>query len=601
VLRVVLAAAAVFAPWGLALVRLWLPDGLRRHELLWILPTGAAASGFAMTPVGFLGVPFGANLAIVMAAGVALAVYAVRRRGWPDRPERAAIAWPAYIGALLFAVALVPMFRSGFATVIGQGSDAHLAAGTAEFLRHARPNEVAPALPVDQVPLVWQSKHAIYYAFGAVATLAGLETYETLSALGALLLTLAGFGLYVMAREMLAAGVWGAGAAMAIAGLDRMVLHTGIHPYFNQTWGYMTLPWSIVLSWWVIRHPSRRGYALLGLFLVIGAFAYPLALPIPLWILGVMWWWDRRERRARGERVVGRRELWSRVRALPRRVQAPGFIVAFLLLSPIWGVVEKITGGSQVLVDPRNSLVQWGGDLSTWFPERQFFSINADAGWWIGLIVISAFCVRELLRLPRAVAAGLLSVMVVGGLVAVSMRMRDYGWYFHFKVLAFVGPLIVVCAAVAMSRVRRWGVVLLVFWIAWAAAEARDEVSSTYDQLPRTAMELRDWSARLPAGSSVRLDMQPGAQLWTAYMLHEHPLCSQRPLSDTSYPHVQLSRAADFVVVRRLRRPYDAVGGPVLRNREFVVYRLAGGLPGGDRCSQLMVQTVKEIQYSGKR
>jgi hypothetical protein len=89
--------------------------------------------------------------------------------------------------------------------------------------------------------------------------------------------------------------------------------------------------------------------------------------------------------------------------------------------------------------------------------------------------------------------------------------------------------------------------------------------------------------------------MQPGAQLWAQYMLHEHPTCSQRPLSDTAYPHPPLSRAADYAVVRFLRRPFDAVGGPVMRNKEFVVYRLKPGLPGGDRCSRRMIQTVSRI------
>ena len=602
VLRVALAATFLFGIAGFGVVRLWLPEGLRRHELLWILPAGACASGFALTPLGFLGLPFALNLVIVIAAALALAAFALRRRGLPARPELREVAWPAYLGALLFAVALVPLFRSGLATVIGEGSDAHLAAGTAEFLRQSSPTDINAALPVDQMPLVWESKHAIYYAFGAVATLAGLETYETLSILGAFLLTLAGIGLYVLAREMLVAGVGAATAAMAIAGLDRMVLHTGIHPYFNQTWGYMTLPFSIVLSWWVIRHPTRGGWLLLGLFLVVGAFAYPLAVPIPLWVLGVMWWVDRRARRRRGEPVTGRRELWARLRALPRGVRVAAFVVGFFLLVPIWGVIEKLTQGTQVLVDPRMSLRQWGGDLEAFFPERQFFAIRVEDGWWAFLVLIVGFCVWELRRLPIGVRSALLSVMVAGGVIAATMRLRDFGWYFHFKALAFVAPLIIVCAVVGMRRTGRAGLVLIAIWGGWAVAEARDEVSTTFDQLPRTMLDLRSWTAGLPEDASVRLDVQPGTQLWVAYMLADRPLCSQRPLSDTSYPHVPLSQAADYVVVRGLRRPFDAVGQPLQRNKELALYRLAPGLPGGDgRCSRRMTQTVTEIQYLGKR
>jgi hypothetical protein len=264
-------------------------------------------------------------------------------------------------------------------------------------------------------------------------------------------------------------------------------------------------------------------------------------------------------------------------------------------------VIEKMTQGSQVLLDPRNTLVQWGGDLEDFFPERHFFAINVEDGWWLFLVAIVGFCVWELRRLPAGVRAALLSLIVVAGLIAGSMRMREYGWYFHFKVLAFVAPLVIVAAVVAMRRVPRAGLVLLAIWGGWALGEARDEVSTTFDQLPATQLELREWSAALPPGESIRLDMEPGAQLWVAYMLADQPLCSQRPLSNTSYPHVPLSRAADYVLVRGLRKPFDAVGEPVRGNGELQLYRLAGGLPGGDRCSQRMVQTVTKIEYVGKR
>ena len=598
-LRVGLACVALFGVVGFGLVRLWLPDALRRHELLWILPAGACGLGFAMTPLGFLGVPHTLNFVLVWLGGLALSVHAVRTRGWPARPEFRAIGWPAYVGLLLIAIALIPMFRSGFATVVGEGSDVHLAVGTAEFLRHARPLEVKPELPVDQMPLVWRSKHAIYYPFGAVATAAGMETWEVVSTLTSLLLALAAVGMFVLAREMLGATVGVAAVAMAIAGLDRMVLHTGMHPYYNQTWGYMTVPFALVLSWWVIRHPSRGAVALLALFLLVGAFAYPLAVPIPLTVLGVMWLVDRHDRRKRGERVFGRRELMEQFRALGRGPQIAGYVLFVLLLVPLFGVFEKISGAAQLILNPGYSLVLWGGDLKAWFPEQQFFAIHIDGpGWWVAFAVVVYFCVATLRRLPKAVALGLLSVMVVAAVIAGTMRLREYGWYFHFKMLAFVGPLVIVCAAVAMARVRRWhaGLVMLALWSMWGAAEAREETRNTYDELPRTMLQLRDWGERLPESASIRLDMQPGTQLWVAYMLHEHPLCSQRPLDNTSYPHVPNSRAADYVLVRALHRPYDAVGPPIFQNVEFRLYELEKKLPGGDRCSQRMIQTVSEIR-----
>jgi hypothetical protein len=556
-----------------------------------------------MTPLGFLGVPYRVNLAVVIAAGVVTSALALRRLGLPPRPRPSAVAWPAYLATLLLLVALVPLFRSGFATVIGAGSDAHLAAGTAEFLKHARPGTVDASLPVDQVPLVWRSKPPIYYAFAAVSSLSGLETYEVLSVLGALLLTLAAVGWFVFSRELLGTGVGTAALAMAIAGLIRMVVHTGIHPYFNQTWGYMTVPFAITLSWWVVRHPSAGGIGLLALFVAVCAFAYPLAMPIPAVVLAVMWITARRQA---GKPVLGAlRPAWRRVRALPRRGRWPLYLLLVLLIPPLFGVWEKVDGGLRMLIDTNYSLRAWGGDLQTWYPERHFFAIQPAAGWWLALAVIAVFALRELWRLPRPARLGLLAVIVAGAVVAAEMRARDFGWYFHFKMLAFVGPLVVVLAVAGLARLRRetasrWArgaaTAALVVWVLWAVAGARDEVANTFDELPRTMLELRDWSAALPEDASVRLDMEPAAQLWPAYLLSRQRLCSQAPLDDTSYPHVPRSRAADFVLVRYLPRPADAVGEPLTGNREFALYELRPGLPGGDRCSRRMVQTVKVIE-----
>src|SRR4029077_13811888 len=113
---------------------------------------------------------------------------------------------------------------------------------------------------------------------------------------------------FLLARELLGAGTAAAIAAMALVGLDRMVLHTVMHPYFNQTWGFFTLPFALVLSWWAVRERTRGGLALLALFLAIAAFAYPLALRIPLAALAVFLWPERR--RLSPRRVYhGRRSL----------------------------------------------------------------------------------------------------------------------------------------------------------------------------------------------------------------------------------------------------------------------------------------------------
>ena len=83
---------------------------------------------------------------------------------------------------------------------------------------------------------------------------------------------------------------------MGLVGLNRIELFTGMHPYFNQTWGYMATPFSIVLAWHVVRRRTRGGLLLFAAFLGILAFAYPLALPIPLIAAIVFWGFERRRR-----------------------------------------------------------------------------------------------------------------------------------------------------------------------------------------------------------------------------------------------------------------------------------------------------------------
>jgi len=120
-LSVSVAAVGLFAVGGLGLTRWLLPADQRRHELLWVLPVGACAVALALTVLGFAQVPFKLSLALVIALGAGAAVVAYRRR--PGAPEIRCFVWPAYIGVLLAAVSLIPLFRAGFVTVEGLGQE----------------------------------------------------------------------------------------------------------------------------------------------------------------------------------------------------------------------------------------------------------------------------------------------------------------------------------------------------------------------------------------------------------------------------------------------------------------------------------------------
>jgi len=601
--RVAGACAVLFAIVGFAPTRLFLPAGLRRHELLWVLPVGAIGAALELALLVYAFVPFDVALGIVLAGGLAAGIYAWRRDPGLPLARSAAqagvrVSWgtllvPLYIAVLIGGIALLPMFRGGFVTVIGNGSDAHLAGGTAEVLQNHHPNDAAPGEPVDRVPLVWRSKPPIYLAFGAVARVAQMEPYAVIATLQAALLALGALGFWLLARELLGGSAWAAGAAMGLVGLNRVSLFTGMHPYFNQTWGYMALPFAIVLAWYAVRRRSRGGLLLFASFLGVLVFAYPLAMPIPL-IAAIFFWAFERRRQGRSllrlPRLRDKRNLlWI----------VPVFL---LLLLPLQGVLEKTSVSTRVLA-PGYSLVNWGGDLTGFIPERYFLGFDDATTGLAGMLLLTGGLVIALRAAPRDIRWGLGGIVAFGVLAALYFRPREYGWYFHYKALAFAAPLAVAVAAVGLARIRwKWvGALALIFLVGVTRTGAAREIGDTFDQLPKSLLALEQVDERLPPDASVRLDMPAdGRQLWAGIMLSGQPLCSQLPVLETSYPHVPVSRAADYVLVDRdWRKPFDAVGPPVLTLERYELYRLRAGLPGGDRCSRKMVLTVKKLHASG--
>ncbi len=592
------ATVLVFAIAGFGVTRLLLPAALRPFELLWVLPTGAVALSLELTVWSYLTVPMNVSLPIVLGASLLLGAYAWRRdpglRAGRCAGDRTA-SWrtllvPLYIAALITAVALLPMFRGGFVTVIGNGSDAHLAVGTAMFLQEHHPGEVATQEAVDLVPLVWRSKPPIYLSFGAVSKVAGLEPYAVIATLAGALLALAALGFWLLARHLLGAGPWAAAAVMALIGLNRVELFTAMHPYFNQIWGFMAMPFAIVLAWHVVRHRSVGGWILLGAFMGLLAFAYPLELPIALMALLVFWGFERRRR---GLALL----------ALPRLRRRRDLLwivpLGLALLSvPVKGVFEK-AGSVLLLFNYGGSLANWGGDLPGFIPERYFLGLGDTTLAAIGFVLLAVGLVLGMRHAARDVRWGLGIIFVFGALAALYFRPREYGWYFHYKALAFVAPLIVAVAAVGLSRFRSaWiSAIALILVISAARQAAAEEIGATFDQLPKSLLELKQVDERLPPGTSVRLDMPAdGRQLWAGILLAGQPLCSQKPVLETSYPHVPVSRAADVVLVDRdYLKPFDAVGPPLMTLKRYRLYRLRPGLPGGDRCSRRMVQNVKSV------
>jgi hypothetical protein len=584
--RALIATGVLFGLGGFGLVRLLLPDALRSYEWLWVLPTGGCAVGLVMTVLGFADVPYPLSLGLVLAGGAGLAAYAVRRRGWPESPAHR-LAWPLFLAFVVLVVALVPMvFAQHYAAPIGTGSDAHVAAGTANFLKHAYPTSVDTGQPINQMPPLWQSKFPIYYAFAGVSSVSGLATWQVLAPLEAALLAMAAIGLFLVARDVFGATAAIALAAMGLAGLDRMALHTGLNPYFNQTWGFFALPFTVVLGWLAVqsritRRSRQATVGLLALFALVLVLAYPLAAPIPTVPIVVFVWSERRRRIKAGEQVITIGDLYRGRRSLFWMVP-----VGVALAVPAAGAVDKGVAAAKVLA-PGHSLQGWGGDVGHFIPFNYFLSLPNSLLGIALFVVIVLLALRGLAGQPRSLAAGLGGLLVVGLLLAAYLRHRQYGYYFHFKLLAFIGPVLLVIAAVGAGRLRRVGPACLAVLAIATGVSVFDELKATGYQLPLTTVQLGSWAKSLPQGASVRLDMWPPQQLWAAYFMASRPLCSQLPLLDTDYPHVPPSRKADYIVTTfNLPKPVDAIGPPLRTNEGYRLYRENPSVPGPSFCSQ---------------
>jgi hypothetical protein len=572
VARVVLGSVAVFLVCGYAPAVLLTPVRLRAWWPLLVLPLGAITSGMALTVLGFAALPFHVALVVTLLAGIVAAARVERPPA--ERAPLPTLAALTAITALIVALALVPTFRSGLATVTGFGSDAHLVAGSATFLQHNYPASTDVAYPTDEVPPLWRSKFPIYYTLAAVSSVAGVEPWEALMTLSAILLALAGVGFFLLTREGFRAPVGVAAAAMVVAVLDRRVFHLALHPYYNQLWGMLTLPFTILAAYLYAIEPSRRALGMFTAFIVVGAFAYPLMLPFPL-IAGAGAWW------LAGHRPhLGRPSRRSLIWIVP---------LTLLLIVPIVGVIQKVWDAATLLVNPGNSLVGWQGDLQHYPPVGEFFAIfpNALSGVMVLAVLILAFA--GLWRAPRELGRPLMATLGAALAFAIYFRAVKYGQYFYFKVLSFAGPLLLVAAVSMLGRMRRAvAVVGISALVVSAILSARSEIASDYDQLSPETIELRDWAATLPAGASIRLDTPRAWQLWDAYMLSSHPLGSRDPI--TNYPHVPVSAGADYVLDRPLLPPPDgAAGAPIARNARYRLWRLRTDAP--DTTSRRMVPT----------
>ena len=606
VVRGAAALLALVTISGYAPARLLVPRSMWPHLHLVVPLVGCATSGLALTALGFAQVPLDVSVAIVLGAGLVAAI-GTRRRLGPARPTAAEIQdeegrtyttlWPLYIGLVVAAILLVPIFQEGYATVPGSNPDAMMAVGSAEFLQHTAPGDLDPALPVDRMPRLWRSKYPIYYVLAGSSTLSGLDPIESFAAVAATLAALAAAGFLLLARHGLGAGPRTAVLVMGVVALARSVGYLAIHPYFNQLWGLLALPLIFLFGLRFIADPNRRDAVLLGLFTALGVAAYPLMVLFPALVLAGAAITVRRAGGLRIERGTRTPATWrGRVMvALLAVVALPAALVLLL------GVAEK-TGSAADLLLSGESLAEWRGDLTSYLEPGFFVGATGIAGYVAAAAALAA-AVAGLRHVPRPAARGLAAAFAGAIAFAVYFGLREFGEYFHFKLLAFLAPLVLTAAAVWVGRAVAFGgrraavaAAATAAFVAFQLVGLRDEVVNTGRQVDRSRFELRDAARALPHNASIRLDLAPdGHHLWAAYMLSEHPLSTLTPLVGTTYPSVPTGRKADYIVADakvELDPWPDSAGAPLFENERFRIYRMRRGVPGPDLSSRRMVEQL---------
>lgn len=586
------AAALLFAITGYAPAVLLLPARMARHLPLFVLPLGAIVSSLALTVLGFAHVPLVVSLVLVLATGIAAAVAVRRRRRAPAEPTDRLLPAYAVLGLLVACVVMLPSFRAGYATPPGENPDALVVSGIAQLLQEAPPTAVRPELPVDEMREEWQSKYPIFYSLAAVSKLSGLDPLAAFPAVLALLTVFVGLGFALFAIHALGAssrvGLLVAGAT----GCSAMTLYVALLPYWNQLWGLAAFPFTLLFGWQAVAHRDARATVLFALTVLLAGLAYPLMLPYPL--IAML-----------GFAIALKRRPplpdWSR-----RRWLLTGGIVLLLLAVPIAGVIEKVGHAARVLFDPGHDLHGWAGPLDDFLPFGSFVSVG---GGLPALLAVTAFAVYGLTRVPRAPRLALGALLVLSALADVRVRAAEFGEYFDFKHLAFVGPLLLTLAAIGAADLisrRRPALVALggaaiAAWSVSAVVQVGKEVDRRYSPVSPALKEVGRWSDELPAGASVRIDVPPsGWQHWVAYFLADHPVNTPRP--DTHFPHAPAGTRADYSlapahpltsnpVVRRLRfpTPPNAVDPPLRQNDEWVLRRLERA-PGPETASRRAIQ-----------
>ena len=460
VLRTAAVALALFTLCGLAPALVLVRGRLAESVPLFVLPLGAAVSSLGLTLLGLAHLPLTVGL-VVVCAGSLLALLLVLHRSSQSlgsalaaaRTSVVASAAPLLIAAIVGLISLLPVFRSGFATVPGQNPDAALVVGSAVLLEHSPPTATRPDLPVNHVPLVWRSKYPIYYALAGVSALAGQDPIAAFPTLCAIVLALAAVGFFLVARHMLRAPPWISLAALFLVGIDRIVVYVTVQPFYNELWATFTLPFILLTGWRYLTEPGRATAAAFACSRRLACSSTHCFCRSRCCSSAVAWLAHRRERAA------GRPTGWISSLSLPRvRSRAWSWVLGVpltLLLAAVLvrGVIEKlVTAG--IALAPGGDLINWRGGVP-YFPFGRFVGVpGSGAASYAAVCLICGLALLALRAAPGDVRRPLGWMVIITAIAGIYFRLRRYGELFDFRDLAFLGPIVLTLAVVQLGRLR---------------------------------------------------------------------------------------------------------------------------------------------------
>ena len=516
---------------------------------------GAASSGLVLTVLGFAHVPLHVSLWVTLAAGLAASMVVRRRirpRGWTAGWRRP-VAWGA-ASLIVFGVAISPALLTNTDTIYGENPDSHQVVGIAVLFQHVPPQGRDDALPIDTVPPAWRFRYPIFYALAGASNLSHLDPIRVFPTMAALLMVLAALGFAVLAVSCLAAPPSAGPVIAVVVGLAQVPLYLVWHPYWNQLWGLALMPYALLFGWRAVAARDRAAAGLFALMLIALVLAYPLAAPYPLVLIAAVAWAHGLRPRLPG--IAGRRRWISAVLAL------------VVLLPALAGAALKLEQGIAQLFSAHSKL--WSGDIFHLTPIGNFVGTGGGVVPAALVLVLAGVGLRAM-PLREAIALG--AVLLV--LLAIDLRFRigSGGGYMDFKHLSYVGTIVLVLAA---ATVARWvasgsritvaaGAVIAITWVGAALVQDRRQRRANGPQVTRELFEIRAWAARLPRGSSVRVDLPAsGEQLWAVYMLSAHPVDAVQPVVHTTYAYAPFGLRADYALAWRYASNGDPRYGPPL-------------------------------------